>query len=115
MSHCSEKCNCQTLPDEIAEAFPNYPATPLQTTTQWAVQPEQILSYPCSKGYLNNGEANYELDVDISMNRAHASHFHTGRGPLSPAPVVTLPTRPRSRSLSLLLFPYYQYQRAHLI
>ena len=51
----------------------------------------------------------------MRYDRAHASHFHTGRRPLSPAPVVTLPTRPRLRSLPLLLFPYYQYQRAHLI
>ena len=48
------------------------------------------------------------------MNRAQASRFHTGRGPLSPTPVVTLPTRPRLRSLPLLLFPY-QYHRALLV
>ena len=70
----ADKCECQTLPGEIAEAYPNYPGTPLQTTTQWAVQPEQILSYPCSKGYLNNGEANYELEKDIQHAITELGH-----------------------------------------
>ena len=58
--------------------------------------------------YVSDSVSNFD-------DRAHASHFHTGRRPLNAAPVVTLPTRPRLRSLPLLLFPYYQYQRAHLI
>ena len=86
------KCMCQRLPAEIATQFGSS-TEGLETNTQWLVQPEQILTYPCSRGYLGNAAANYELEHDMCEQPT----------------VVTLPTRPRSRSLSLLLFtaPYF--------
>ena len=55
-----DQCECQDLPKAIADT-----GVTLTATTEWDVEPEQIITYPCSKGYLANGAANYNLEEDI--------------------------------------------------
>ena len=56
------KCNCQDLPAAITAAGTTLPLT---TTTSWKVQPEQIITYPCSTDYLGNAAANYMLEQNV--------------------------------------------------
>jgi hypothetical protein len=54
----NNKCNCQDLPATSSDQ-------PLETLTSWDVQPEQIITYPCSPAYLGNAAANYMLEQNV--------------------------------------------------
>ncbi|CAH0374452.1 unnamed protein product [Pelagomonas calceolata] len=64
----ANKCMCQNLPQAIALEFGDSTEN-LETNTQWLVQPEQILTYPCSTGYLGTSSAEINMIGQLDVTR----------------------------------------------